>query len=109
MSFGDFPEQKPVIELLQRSLSRERLGHAYLFSGDSLDTMGAVARTLAKALNCQNPPARSTSGIPLDSCDQCLSCRKTNSEIHPDIQWVRPESKSRQITIDVVRELIQTL
>jgi DNA polymerase-3 subunit delta' len=107
MSFQNFPEQRAGIELLQRSLARGRLGHAYLFSGDSLDSMSAVARTLAKALNCQNPPARSASGIPLDSCDQCLSCRKTESEIHPDVQWIRPESKSRQITIDQMRELMQ--
>src|SRR6059058_530311 len=33
MSFADFPEQKQVVQLLQRSLERGRLGHAYLFTG----------------------------------------------------------------------------
>lgn len=107
MSFRDLPGQRGVIELLQRSLAHGRLGHAYLFGADSLDIMSAVARTLAKTLNCQNPSVRGENGI--DCCDQCLSCRKIESEIHPDVQWIRPESKSRQITIDQIRELIQTV
>jgi len=44
-----------------------------------------------------------------DCCDQCLTCRKINEEIHPDIHWVRPESKSRIITIDQMRELMQVI
>jgi len=34
--FSDFPEQARVVQLLQRSLERDRLAHAYLFSGGSL-------------------------------------------------------------------------
>jgi DNA polymerase III subunit delta' len=109
MSFAAFPEQQPVVELLQRSLGSGRLGHAYLFSGDDLVEMEGIARTLAKTLNCQQPPARGTGGQALDSCNQCLSCRRIESGNHPDVQWVRPESKLRMITIDQTRELIQTI
>jgi DNA polymerase III subunit delta' len=109
MSFKDFPEQQDVVQLLQRSLAKGRLGHAYLFSGTDLDTLGAGARTLAKTLNCENPPARSPNGLALDCCDSCLSCRKIEGENHPDVRWVRPESKSRVITIDQMRELMQTV
>ena len=55
MSFADFPEQEQVVQLLQRSLERGRLAHAYLFTGNRLDELEAVARTLAKTLNCQRP------------------------------------------------------
>jgi DNA polymerase-3 subunit delta' len=109
MSFKDFPEQQDVVQLLQRSLAKGRLGHAYLFSGTDLDTLGAGARTLAKTLNCENPPSRSVNGLALDCCDRCPSCRKINEEHHPDIRWIRPESKSRIITIDQMRELMQTV
>ena len=51
MSFAQFPEQERVIQLLQRSLERGRLAHAYLFSGNNLDELEAVAKTLAKTLN----------------------------------------------------------
>ena len=73
MSFAQFPETEDGITLLQRSLSRQRVGHAYLFSGDDLGHLQAVARTLAKTLNCQN--RRSTRGAP-DCCDTCASCKK---------------------------------
>src|SRR5438876_434046 len=100
MSFAQFPEQQQSVNLLRRSLDRGRLAHAYLFSGTLPGELEAVARTLAKALNCQQPFGRGAAGIPLDACDQCLSCRKIESENHPDVHWIRPESKSRIITID---------
>jgi DNA polymerase-3 subunit delta' len=106
MSFAQFPETEDGITLLQRSLSRQRVGHAYLFSGDDLGHLQAVARTLAKTLNCQN--RRSTRGAP-DCCDACASCKKIEAANHPDIQWIRPESKSRVITIDQMRDLMQTI
>ena len=109
MSFEAFPEQQPVVQLLQRSLASGRLGHAYLFSGNDLGEMEGIARTLAKTLNCQNPIKRGGNGRALDSCDQCLSCRKIDGANHPDVQWVRPESKLRHVTIDQLRELIQTI
>lgn len=109
MSFAAFPDQRPVVSLLQRSLAHGRLGHAYLFSGDNLGEMEGLARALAKTLNCQNPPHRGESGLGLDSCDHCLSCRRIDSGNHPDVQWVRPESKLRNITIDQTRDLIQTI
>ncbi len=109
MSFANFPEQERVVQLLQRSLERGRLAHAYLFSGNNLDELEAVARTLAKTLNCQNPPRKSADGLPLDSCDQCSSCKRIESGNHPDVSWLRAESKSRIIGIDQVRELLQTV
>src|SRR3989449_9744430 len=109
MAFKDFPEQQDVVQLLQRSLERGRLAHAYLFCGADLAELEAVARTLAKTLDCEKPPRRGASGLALDSCDACLSCRKIDSDNHPDVLWVRPESKLRVITIDQMRELMQTI
>ncbi len=109
MSLRDFPEQKPVVGLLQKSLSAGRLGHAYLFCGDDLGEMEGLARALAKVLNCLNPPNRAESGQALDCCDVCLNCRRIESGNHPDLQWIRPESKLRVITIEQVRDLIQTI
>jgi DNA polymerase-3 subunit delta' len=109
MSFASLTEPEDSVELLQRSLARQRLGHAYLFSGDDLERLELVARTLAKTLNCQNPrQSQAVPGAP-DSCDACLACRKIEGTNHPDVQWVRPESKSRIITIDQMRDLMQTI
>lgn len=109
MSFNQFPDQKIVTRLLQRSLERNRLAHGYLFSGANMEELEAVARTLAKTLNCQNPPSRSAGGLALDSCDQCDACRRIDASNHPDVLWVRPESKSRIISIEQMRDLMATV
>ncbi|MEI6084821.1 MAG: DNA polymerase III subunit delta' [Verrucomicrobiota bacterium] len=92
MSFSDHP---PVAEQLQRSLERGRLAHAYLFVGARGAGKEAVARTLAKALNCEKAVH--------DCCDDCDACRRIQAGNHPDIYWVRPESKSRRITVEQIR------
>ena len=109
MSFADLPEQQDAVRLLQRSLERGRLGHAYLFGGSDLLALEKVAATLGKAVNCEKPAKRNAAGGPIDSCDQCESCRKIDNFNHPDISWIRPESKSRVITIDQMRDLMQTV
>jgi DNA polymerase-3 subunit delta' len=109
MAWADFSEPQPAVELLQRSLERGRLGHAYLFAGDHLTELEAAARTLAKTLNCQQSIRGNSAGAALDSCDTCSSCRKIETGNHPDVQWVRPESKLRLITIDQIRDLLQAI
>lgn len=109
MAFAAFADQRDNIALLQNSLARGRLGHAYLFDGHDLAQLEAVACALAKTLNCENPPARGKNGLALDSCDHCSICRRIANGAHPDVLWVRPESKSRIITIDQMRDLMQTI
>jgi len=96
-----------AFEYLSRAQQRGRLGHAYLFAGDSLENLESLARTLAKTLNCQNPVK--IKNVATDCCDECLSCRKIENGTHADIHWARPESKSRVITIDQTRDLMQQI
>jgi len=96
-----------VTRLLERSLEKNRLAHAYLFCGDSLGVLEDMARTLAQALNCQSP-AGAAKRL-LRSCGLCDSCRRIQHDNHPDVLWVRPETKSRVITIEQIRDLMQTV
>jgi len=105
MAFKDLSDQSRNVELLQRSLERGRLAHAYLFAGEEESPLEGIARTLAKTLNCLNPVKQS--GVAIDCCDQCLSCQKIEHLNHGDVRWIRPESKSRVITIDQMREVMQ--
>src|SRR5579862_9125087 len=107
MAFKDFPKPSQGVQLLQRSLARGRLGHAYLFTGHRLEELERLARTLAKTLNCQKPVK--TGGVATDSCDECPSCRKIDNETHVDIHWARPESKSRVVTVEQTRELMREI
>ena len=97
-----------MTRLLERSLERNRLAHAYLFSGDSLEELEVVARTLAKAAQLRRPPGPPPNGR-LHSCGQCDSCRRIEHDAHPDVLWVRPESKSRVIAMDQMRELMRAV
>jgi DNA polymerase-3 subunit delta' len=94
--FSSLTEQTAVAGQLQRSLQRGRVAHAYLFAGPAGSGKAAVAKTLAKALNCLDAE--------YDCCDACLSCRQVDKKEHPDVYWVQPESKSRRITVEQIRE-----
>jgi DNA polymerase III subunit delta' len=107
MAFTDLPEQAQGVTLLQRSLQRGRLGHAYLFSGAQLESLESLAKTLAKTLNCQRPVK--ADGVAMDCCDECANCRKIHGEAHGDVHWVRPESKSRIISVEQMRELMREM
>ncbi|MBI5685317.1 MAG: hypothetical protein HZC54_09555 [Verrucomicrobia bacterium] len=108
MSFKQLAASQPAVAaVLQRSIANNRLAHAYLFAGDALEDMELAARELAKAVNCQSPTKQG-------GCDRCDACLKIDATTppggqHPDVQWIRPESKSRVIVIDQTREMEKTL
>jgi DNA polymerase-3 subunit delta' len=108
MAFKDFPDQQQGVQLLQRSLERGRLAHAYLFTGHQLDELEALAQTLAKTLNCLQPKV-GQGGVAIDCCDDCLNCRKIQNANHADVHWVRPESKSRIVSVDQMRDLMHEI
>jgi len=107
MAFRDFPNQQQGVGLLQRSLIRGRLGHAYLFTGQQLETLEDLGATLARTLNCQNPVREGAAAV--DCCDQCVPCRKIEHGNHPDVHWVRPESKTRIISVEQTRDLMKEI
>jgi DNA polymerase-3 subunit delta' len=101
VSFSDHTAQRAVAALLQRGLQRGRLAHAYLFAGPRGCGKEAMARTLAQAVNCPLAEA--------DACGTCDSCRRIVENVHPDVYWLRPESKSRAIKIEQVRDFMHSV
>jgi DNA polymerase-3 subunit delta' len=94
-------------EALARSfadvVARDRLGHAYLFTGPAGVGKKLFARELAKAVLCESPKD------PLDACDRCPSCILVEAGTHPDVIFAcRPEDKV-EFPIDTIRELTETL
>src|SRR3712207_263467 len=67
-TFAEVIGREHVTEPLQRALTNNRVGHAYLFSGPRGCGKTTSARILARALNCQYGPI----AVP---CGQCQSCR----------------------------------
>lgn len=74
---------------IEASWRNGQLAHAYLLQGAP---HGAALRFAEKLLNLifNNHP-------------------QVQSRVHPDIVWIEPQSKSRQILIDEVRDLIRQL
>jgi len=96
--------QSRAVSLLQRSLERGSLAHAYLFAGPPHVGKMTLALNLAQALNCEaaEPP-----------CGECASCQKIASAKHADVQIVgltsngdSAEAKLRtEIGIDQIRQI----
>ena len=99
------PTATHAAELLRRSLANGRLGHAYLFVGGTIESLEAHATDLARTLNCQSPSATGETGIPLEACGCCIPCHKVDSGNFPDLDILRPEKKSRIISIEQIRNL----
>ncbi len=89
-----------AIRLLKNSIEAGRVSHAYLFTGPPQVGKSTVAREFAKALNCEsdNPP-----------CGRCRSCRKIGDSIHPDVQIIDLEEGSKNISIDAIRKLQESV
>jgi len=96
--------QTKVVSLLQRSLERKVVAHAYLLVGPHHVGKMTLALNLAQALNCEaaEPP-----------CGVCLSCQKIASARHADVQIIglttdgnSAEAKPRaEIGIDQIRQI----
>ncbi len=95
MSFSTIIGQDEAIHLIRKALARNRVPHAYLFTGPEGIGKKLTALTLAKALNCLV-----TSD---DACETCKSCYKINKGCHPDVEII--EAEGQFIKIDQIREL----
>lgn len=85
------------------------MGHAYLFSGEDPELLEAVARELATTVNCTDAAAHAPAGFPVSACGRCSSCRRIQAGVHPDVHWLRAESKMRIIRVEQVRDLMHAV
>jgi len=89
--------QSRVVSLLQRSLERGAIAHAYLVLGPPHVGKMTLALDLAQALNCQGDE------VP---CGVCDSCQKIASGKHADVQIIGLNSNgATEIGIDQIRQM----
>ncbi len=102
MKLAAIKGQNRVIDALKRSISVNRVAHAYLFEGPDGCGRRSAALALIQALFCKEP-------VGGDACNRCSSCCKLVSGNHPDLHQLQPLPDKRDITIEQVRELQQIL
>ena len=90
----------PQLGALRQARARLRLPHALLIQ----DAPGAGGEQLA--LLAAQVALCSAANFP---CGSCRECQRVRSGSHPDLWFVTPEEDSRQIKVDQIRELSETL
>ena len=100
MALKDIIGQDGAVNILLRTLDRNRVPSAYLFAGESGIGKRFTALNFAKALNCLNngDEVKGKNALPItqlisrvDACDECASCKKIDAMTHPDLMLVTPE------------------
>ena len=98
-SFDAIVGQEHVVRALVNAFERERLHHAYLFSGTRGVGKTTVARVFAKGLNCDlGPTAR--------PCGDCGVCREIDEGRHVDLIEVDAASRAR---VEETRDLLDNV
>ena len=95
--FSEVAGQGAVIQTLTNSISRNLIGHGYLFSGAHGCGKTSVARLFAKAINCQNRKDGE-----FEPCCKCESCLEINNGTSIDLIEIDAASNRG---IDEIREL----
>ena len=92
-TFAQVVGQEHVKDVLLAALKKDRIGHAYLFSGPRGVGKTTMARLLAMAVNCEGdtPP-----------CGECSSCQLVRQGSHPDIIELDAASNN---SVDDIRDL----
>ncbi|MBS1256325.1 MAG: DNA polymerase III subunit tau [Deltaproteobacteria bacterium] len=99
MPLQDILGQEHAIDLLNQAIHRDRMPHAWLFTGQSNIGKFKTAVALAQKLNCRK------SGE--DACGECDFCLQIAEQNFPDFLVLEPEGK--YIKIDQVRKSLNWL
>ena len=94
-TFADLVGQEHVTETLANAIKKDRVAHAYIFSGARGVGKTTAARILAKALNCVNGPTP-------EPCGVCDSCKEIAAGSSLDVIEIDAASNRG---IDQIREL----
>ena len=90
MFLSDIVGQKEVKGRLLKMVNENRLPHALLFTGADGSGNLPAAIAFAQYLFCSNKKND-------DSCGTCPSCLKTSKLVHPDLHFVFPIAKSKDV------------
>ena len=97
--FEEIAGQRHITKTLENAISRDRVHHAYLFSGPRGVGKTTAARTLARSLNCEQGPS-------LNPCGVCSNCLEILAGNNPDVVEIDGASNN---SVDDVRDLRESV
>jgi len=97
MSFKNIPGQAKTKRILKDTIEKDRISHAYLFTGNKGLGKSEMAREFAQAIFCNKNIA--------DGCGECISCKKFEHDNHPDFHVIDVKEDHSSILIDQIRDL----
>ena len=102
--FSDVIGQQTAVRILEQALRKQRVAHAYLFSGPRGTGKTSTARIFARALVCEHPL---TKGEHFEPCDTCASCLAILNGSTPDLIEIDAASNRGIEDIRSLREQVQ--
>lgn len=98
-TFATMVGQEHVKKALTNALDRDRIHHAYLFTGTRGVGKTTIARILAKSLNCD-------SGVTAEPCGHCSACTEIDGGRFIDLIEVDAASRTK---VEDTRELLENV
>lgn len=98
-NFDQVIGQNPTVMALSHALDKNKLHHAYLFTGTRGVGKTTIARIFAKALSCET-------GITSNPCNKCSNCEAIASNKFPDLIEIDAASKTK---VEDTRALLDTV
>ena len=79
MVLSEISGQSRVRDFLQKSISEQKISHAYLFVAQTSSGAAEMALAFAQALLCEK-----------GGCGSCSACKKVSRKSHPDLHELKP-------------------